>query len=181
MREETEDAVGAAPEQGQVIETFLASLDRLDVEWTRAASHDFSEVLAALLVEPAVGAPLPFDGLSMEELPIILNPTAADLEAARTGVTAARLGIADYGSLVLQGGPDSTEAASLFPELHVAVLQASDVVPDMAAAFERLARTARDGHSAILATGPSATADMGALVRGAHGPKRVHVILVEDR
>jgi len=32
-----------------------------------------------------------------------------------------------------------------------------------------------------LATGPSATADMGALVRGAHGPERVHVLLIDDR
>jgi L-lactate dehydrogenase complex protein LldG len=37
-------------------------------------------------------------------------------------------------------------------------------------------RAKRD--SVVLATGPSATADMGALVQGAHGPKTVDIILV---
>jgi len=40
---------------------------------------------------------------------------------------------------------------------------------------------ARDGDDVILATGPSATADMGDLVLGAHGPRAVHALLLEDR
>ena len=53
---------------------------------------------------------------------------------------------------------------------------------EITAAFERLGPTLRnDAVTTILATGPSATADMGALVKGAHGPMEVHVLLVEDR
>jgi L-lactate dehydrogenase complex protein LldG len=49
----------------------------------------------------------------------------------------------------------------------------------MAAAFEWLGEVLRETRgSAVLATGPSATADMGALVQGAHGPKEVHVVVI---
>lgn len=161
------------------LETFCTSLDRLGVDWTRAGADELTSALAEAAVEPAVGAPLPFDGLSLEGTDVTTDPTPAELDAARTGVTAARMGIATYGSIVIQSAPDATEAASLFPERHVAVLRAADVVPDMAAAFQRLGETLREAPTtAILATGPSATADMGALVRGAHGPEHVHVIIV---
>ena len=99
---------------------------------------------------------------------------------ARTGVTAAALGVADYGSVVLRSDREGTEPVSLYVDRHVAVVRASDVVPDMPAAFERLGPLLRDGASAVLATGPSATADMGALVKGAHGPKTVHVVVLDE-
>jgi L-lactate dehydrogenase complex protein LldG len=163
------------------VATFTDALDRLDVGWTRVESAAVSDALADVIVPPAVGAPLPFDGLSLDGGSVALHPTPAQLTAARTGVTAARMGIASYGTVVLQSRADATEAASLFPALHVAVLRASDVVPDMAAAFDRLGPLLREQPtSAILATGPSATADMGALVRGAHGPRSVHVIILDD-
>jgi L-lactate dehydrogenase complex protein LldG len=161
---------------------LTASFDRLEVEWTRTPSSELSSVLRAIVEPPAMGAPLPFDDLTVDGSTIEWHPTPPQVHEARTGVTAARLAIADYGTLVIQSEPDATEASSLFPALHVAVLRASDVVPTMKDAFQRLGAVLR-AHptTAILATGPSATADMGALVRGAHGPKRVHVIIVEDR
>lgn len=163
------------------VESFLEALDRLDVGWTRTSVKTFPSDLAREIQEPAVGAPLPFDELSLEESNVAVRPTPGQLRDARTGVTAARLGIAEYGTLVIESAPDSTEAASLFSERHVAVLLASAVVPTMADAFERLGPMLRtDPTTAVLATGPSATADMGALVRGAHGPKEVHVFLVDD-
>ncbi len=92
------------------------------------------------------------------------------------------MGVADYGSIVVRSSPAGDEPASLYPETHVAVLRGSDVVPDMPTAFERLAESVgTDRGDAIIATGPSATADMGELVYGAHGPKAVHVLILEDR
>jgi len=71
---------------------------------------------------------------------------------------------------------------SLYVDEHVAVVAASDILPDMDATFDRLAEDIRGGTGqAIIATGPSATADMGGLVKGAHGPIDVTVVLLEDR
>lgn len=106
---------------------------------------------------------------------------AGPLDEAQTGLTAARLGIADYGTVVLQHD-GTTERVSLLPERHVTVLRQSDLVADMPAAFGRLGPILREAPtSLVLATGPSATADMGGLVRGAHGPQAVHVIICTDR
>lgn len=161
------------------LDTFCASLDRLEVGWTHVAADELLSTLTDAIEHPAVGAPLPFDGLTLDGTGITTRPTPAELDAAHTGVTAARLGIAAYGSIVIQGAPDATEAASLFPERHVAVLRATDIVPDISAALQELGKTLREtAATAIFATGPSATADMGALVRGAHGPEHVHIIIV---
>lgn len=164
-----------------MVDLFSRSLDRVGVEFSCVASADFGEALSEAVRLPAVGVPLPFDGLH-HDLEITLHPTAGQLESARTGVTAVRLGVADYGSILIQTAPDEAEPISLFPERHVAVLRASDIVPDMPTAFRRVAEAIRrERMSFVFATGPSATADMGALVRGAHGPSEVHVIILADR
>jgi len=161
--------------------TFESSLDEVGVGLVHTTVDEFESTLTPLLDAPAVGTPLPFEGVSLPET-VAVEPTMTELERASTGVTAAGYGIADYGSVVIQGGPDGEEPVSLYAEEHVAVVAASDILPDMDAAFDRLAADIRGGRGqAIIATGPSATADMGALVKGAHGPMAVTVVLLEDR
>lgn len=158
---------------------FASSLAELDVSLTRTDPAGLEAVLEDVVREPAVGTPLPFASVSLPDW-IDDAPTPATLEAATTGVTAAAVGIADYGSVVLPVTADGGEQVSLFPQRHVAVLRERDLVDDVPAAIVRLAPLLRDGGSAVVATGPSATADMGELVRGAHGPATVHVVLLED-
>jgi L-lactate dehydrogenase complex protein LldG len=165
----------------ELLDRLTASFDRLQVGWTRTDPDGLAAALDAVVDPPVVGAPLPFDDLALPDDRVNTTPTPADVEQATTGVTAARMAVADYGTIAIESTPTATEAASLFPQLHVAVLRAADVVPDMEAAFARLGPALRDrSATVVLATGPSATADMGALVRGAHGPARVHVVLVEE-
>ncbi|ODR80646.1 hypothetical protein BG842_03785 [Haladaptatus sp. W1] len=165
----------------QTVTEFESSLRRLDVGRTKATTDEAADVLADLISYPAVGTPIPFDGVSLPD-EVTRSPTPAELNGASTGVTAARFAIASYGSIVIQATPDGTEPVSVFPDTHIAVVRGSDIVPGMSEAFERLATDIRAGHeSAIVATGPSATADMGALVRGAHGPKAVHVVILTDQ
>ena len=164
---------------GSVTDRFETALGDLDVPVTHTEPTAFDETLEAVVREPAVGTELPFPSVSLPDW-VDDRPTPATLEAATTGITAASLGIADYGSVVLPSTADGSEQVSLFADLHIAVLRASDIVSDMPTAIDRLGPQFRDGDSAIIATGPSATADMGSLVRGAHGPKDVHVVLLED-
>jgi L-lactate dehydrogenase complex protein LldG len=163
-----------------LVQQFEREATDAGCEIRRTLTEDFDAVLGALLEPPAVGAPLPFDGVSLPGS-VATNPTPSDLEAARTGVTAAQFAIADYGSIGIESTPADEEAASLWPERHVAVLAGSDVVADMERGIERVGEIARAGGDAVLATGPSATADMGELVLGAHGPREVSVVVLEDR
>jgi L-lactate dehydrogenase complex protein LldG len=166
----------------QATDEFEESLRGLGVTWSRTTAAGFKTALADAITDPAVGTGLPFEGVSLAGTGVTRDPTPAELDAAATGVTAADFAIADYGSVVLRPDAAGTEPVALYPERHVAVLAESDVVADMATAFGRLADAFGDaGGDAIVATGPSATADMGALVTGAHGPKSVHVVVLEDR
>jgi L-lactate dehydrogenase complex protein LldG len=163
------------------VATFEASLDRLDVGRTRVGPADLDAALAAVVREPVVGARLPFPGVDRPSS-VPVDPTVAELRDATTAVTPASLAVADYGSVVLPSTPDGSEPLSVYADLHVPVVRASDVVPGMPEAFAELGpRLRADRGDVVFATGPSATADMGALVRGAHGPREVHVVIVEDR
>ncbi|HTQ74722.1 MAG TPA: lactate utilization protein C [Burkholderiales bacterium] len=96
------------------------------------------------------------------------------------GVTGAFAAIAETGTLVLASGPDTPATASLLPETHVAVLGAGRIVAHMEDAFA-LAREAfgQLPRAINFVSGPSHTADIDqTIVLGAHGPSRVHVILV---
>jgi L-lactate dehydrogenase complex protein LldG len=157
---------------------FQSSLDGLDVGWTETDVEGFHNALDAVLEEPAVGAPLPFEGVSLPD-GVDTEPTPNALREAATGVTPVECAVADYGSVVVRA-EGTIEPVSLYADTHVAVLDAADVLPDMPAAFDRFGDLLRGGESAVVATGPSATADMGDLVRGAHGPKDVHVIVLGD-
>lgn len=163
-----------------VIGTFESALRGVDVGLERTTAADAQDAVAELLEPPAIGVPLPFDGVSLPET-VETAQTPDELEAATTGITAVEFAVANYGSVAIRSSPAGEEPISLYADVHVAVVAASDVLPDMEAAFERLGDDARNGADTVLATGPSATADMGALVTGAHGPKAVHAVVIEDR
>ena len=147
----------------------------------RTTVADADAVLAEAIEGPAVGTALPYDEVSLPES-VDTDPSPSALEAAATGVTPAALGIADYGTVTIPSGAAGDELVSLYTPRHVAVVAASDVVPDMPTAYERLGEDFAAGmDTRILATGPSATADMGTLVQGVHGPSETHVVVLEDR
>lgn len=163
------------------VATFEKSLERLEVGWTHTDAEGLAGTLRTVCADPAVGTPLPWAAVTLPDW-IDADPTADDVRTAATGVTAAGIGIADYGSVVLPSTDDGSEPVSLYPETHVPVVRRSDLVDGMPEAFSWLAENVTaGGGSAIVATGPSATADMGALVKGAHGPKAVHVVVLDDR
>lgn len=165
-------------ETATIVDRFESSLAELDVPVSHTTPAEFDRAIREAIEEPAVGTQLPFEGFDLPE-EVNTSPTPTSLRAATTGVTAAVFGIADYGSVAIRSTPEGAEPVSLFVDKHVAVLRRSDVLADMPTAIDRLGPSLRGGDSVVLATGPSATADMGALVRGAHGPEDVTVVLVD--
>jgi hypothetical protein len=102
-----------------------------------------------------------------------------DLATAVVGVTGAHAGLAETGSLVLASGPGRSRLASLLPPIHVALLDRRLIVqslPDLVALRPELMTA---GANVVCITGPSRTADIEhTLTRGVHGPREVHVIVV---
>lgn len=161
-------------------DAFERSLRSVDAESVYAAPGEVARAIEEFVVGDAVGIP---DEEWPRPLPASVNwePTPADLRAAETGVTPVAFAIAEYGSLVVPTSPPANELVSLYVDRHIAVLTESTIVPDMDAAFDRFDDEIPEQYrDAIIATGPSATADMGALVKGAHGPSEVRVVVVEE-
>jgi len=161
-------------------ERFVNRLAEFGVSWTITRPAEAETAIKSAATTPAVGVSPSIDGVSLPpDVEQALSPST--LDAAATGVTEAILGVADYGSLVIPTTRAGIEPVSLFADQHIAVLREADIVPGMDDALaERGDAFRTDDWSGIIATGPSATADMGALVTGAHGPKTVHAIIVQS-
>ena len=96
------------------------------------------------------------------------------------GVTGCFCAVAETGTLMLLSGPDTFSSAALLPETHVAIVPESRIVGSIEDAFA-LAKKERGElpRATNFISGPSRTGDIEqTIVLGAHGPYRVHVILV---
>jgi L-lactate utilization protein LutC len=95
------------------------------------------------------------------------------------GVTKAVCGLADTGSILIADGEGNPLQASLLPQIHIAVLCASDILPSLPDAMTL--PIVRQSRASVVITGPSRTADIEmSLTIGMHGPGEVHVFLVDD-
>jgi L-lactate dehydrogenase complex protein LldG len=91
-------------------------------------------------------------------------------------------GIAETGTLMLPSGPLRPTTLNLLADTALVLLRASRLVGAYEEAWDLLrAETARPPRTVMLVTGPSRSADIEqTLELGAHGPRRLHVILLED-
>jgi L-lactate dehydrogenase complex protein LldG len=98
------------------------------------------------------------------------------------GVTGAFAGLAETGTLMLVSGPETPGSVSLVPETHIAVLRAGRIVAHMEEAWDLVrAELRRLPRAVTFISGPSRTGDIEQqLVLGAHGPYRVHIIIVRS-
>jgi L-lactate dehydrogenase complex protein LldG len=90
--------------------------------------------------------------------------------------------VAETGTLVLASGPDNPTTLNFLPDTHIVVVDAKDIAGDYETVWQRVRD--RFGVAALprainMITGPSRSADIGQiLILGAHGPRRLHVLVV---
>jgi len=112
---------------------------------------------------------------------LALEPRGAK-DGDPVGVTGAFAAIAETGTLMFASGPDTPSTVSLLPETHVAVVSARRIVAHMEDAWALARAELGQLPRAInFVSGPSRTADIDqTIVLGAHGPYRVHIVLVHS-
>jgi L-lactate dehydrogenase complex protein LldG len=185
---------GLIPARGQLAPKQRLALFRTMVE---AANGSVEEIADAGDVPGAIAALLRTHNLPMavrrgadprlaalpwereRTLEVAVGPTdGKDLAAVSHAFGA----VAESGTLMLVSGPDNPTTLNFLPDTHIVVVDAKDVAGDYETLWRRLRETFGDGlmpRTVNLITGPSRSADIEqTLILGAHGPRRLHVVLV---
>jgi L-lactate dehydrogenase complex protein LldG len=111
---------------------------------------------------------------------VILRPDDEQLAAAEVGVTEAFAGVASTGSVCIAMGRPLVAATSLLMPLNIVLLASERIVERPRDLFDSQCLKGEGlKRNLVFITGPSATADMGPLVRGVHGPHRLQILLLE--
>ncbi|KAA3629190.1 MAG: lactate utilization protein C [Proteobacteria bacterium] len=112
------------------------------------------------------------DGMQVERPRGKMNPAVA--------LSVAFAGVVETGSLVLRSGPENPTTLNFLSDFHIVVLRAGRLVLHLEDVWPKL-RKAGLGRTVNFITGPSRTADVEQTMQlGAHGPRRLHVIIVKE-
>jgi len=172
----------------QRIEIFSAALEKLGGRTCVAGSAEEARTYAARLVEGkravASNAPLLAD-CGLTSLPGVQSGFSNALELRRAletadvGITGADYALAETGSLVLLASASEARLISLLPPVHLAVVSKERLLAGLDELVTLLPDPAAATSALVIITGPSRTADIEQiLVRGVHGPREVHVLLI---
>jgi L-lactate dehydrogenase complex protein LldG len=102
------------------------------------------------------------------------------LDASDGVLTSSALGIAQTGTIVLDGGPaQGRRVLTLLPDYHLCVVRADQIVELVPEAITRLVVAGAERRPITLISGPSATSDIELnRVEGVHGPRTLEVLIV---
>ena len=106
---------------------------------------------------------------------------AEDVDQA--GLSVAVSGVAESGTLVLHSGPESPTTLNFLPDHHIVLLPQSQITGSYEDAWAALRNGSKDMPRTVnWVTGPSRSADIEqTLLLGAHGPRRLHILILNDK
>jgi L-lactate dehydrogenase complex protein LldG len=159
------------------VDRFVERVSDYRAEVMRCEEADVEATLARLI--ESAGHVVAPEGLRWP-LPasvVVGDRSNHELERVDAVITGATLGIEETGTIVLTHGPgEGRRAMTLVPDVHVCLIRAEQVVPDVPAAVARL----DPARPTTWISGPSATSDIELKrVEGVHGPRTLQVIVVD--
>jgi L-lactate dehydrogenase complex protein LldG len=185
---------GLIPQRGQLDEAGRLDLfERMALEQAASVERlgDLSEVPAAVsrylkrenLPAELRMAPDPvIEALPWQEEALLSVETGRAEGDDLVSLTGAFAAVAETGTLVLTSGPHGPTTLNFLPDTHIVVIQAEKVVGPYEDAVAQLRSAYGAGQmprSVNFITGPSRTADIEQTIQlGAHGPRRLHILLV---
>lgn len=156
------------------VEDYRATVQRCSAADLAAAMDEALPQGASVVVPAGLAATLGFEipGAAVDD-----RHTPQELDQIDVVVTAARAGVAETGTIVLDHAADQgRRAISLVPDLHVCVVRSEQIVPDVPDVMALL----NPARPLTWISGPSATSDIELdRVEGVHGPRTLHVLLVD--
>jgi L-lactate dehydrogenase complex protein LldG len=194
---ETPDAVPVArtyrtvdeSSRDEMVEHFIDRVAEYKARVVRVAAADLPAAIASACAgrgvrRLVVPADLP-EGWAPEGVELLRDPGLSNdqIETSDGVLTGCALGIAQTGTIVLDGGPgQGRRAITLLPDYHLCVVRDDQVVglvPEAVAKLHDAART--PGRPITWISGPSATSDIELnRVEGVHGPRTLDVLVVRE-
>ena len=172
-----------------LIEKFISNAieTTATVERIQANPESLNEALIAatenkiiLLAQPDDVEPELFSIFKLNKN-VIVKPTKEQLSVIRTGVTDAFCAIASTGSVCVSVTKKLSSPVSMLTRKHIVVVDSKTIIPRPRDIFSEDYLEGKGlKRSFSIITGPSATADMGPLVRGVHGPGKLHIIIIDS-
>ena len=172
---------------GSLVNRFAAKLERLTGTVGKVTSvPEVGEAVSAYLREHN----LPNELVVTADPLLSAVPWPAHLSVERragkgddkVSVTGGFAAVAETGSVVLLSSPETPTTLNFLPDDHIMVLPASRLVRHIEDVWTLLReRSGGMPRTVNFVTGPSRTADVEQTIQiGAHGPRRVHVILIVE-
>lgn len=167
--------------------TDMAGFAGATVARVRAAA-DVPGAVAAFLSRNELGDELvlapdaTLSALPWHDRPRLMVRRRPPVETDRTSVTTAVCGVAETGTVLVRSAAGLANALHFLVEAHVVVLDAADIVGGYEDGWKRLCAGEENilPRAATFITGPSRTADIEKTPQiGVHGPKRLHIVLVD--
>lgn len=170
------------------VEKEFGTVERIpDLAAVPAAVTDY--LAAQNLPARIVMAPHPdLEGLDWSARPMLEQEARRACDGDQVSLQTAWAGVAETGTVLFPSDPTRPATLNLLPDTEIVVLRASAVVGAYEEAWDRLRAERKDPmtggwmpRNLMFVTGPSRSADIEqTLELGAHGPRRLHVLLVED-
>jgi L-lactate dehydrogenase complex protein LldG len=126
----------------------------------------------------SMGDDATLNGLPWSKEPSLTRKPGRAAPDDEVSLSHATAGVAETGTLFMASGPDNPVTLNFLPETHIVVVRGADVVGGYEDVWDRLRAAGPLPRTVNWISGPSRTADIEqTIVMGAHGPRRLHVIL----
>ena len=159
------------------VDLFVERVEDYRAVVERCAGSELTARVAAAVEGRSVVVP---EGLAVGVPGALVDAglSAKELDSIDAVVTEATVGIAETGTIVLShGAGQGRRAITLVPDRHVCIVRADQIVADVPDAVVLL----DPSRPLTWISGPSATSDIElSRVEGVHGPRQLHVIVVDD-
>jgi L-lactate dehydrogenase complex protein LldG len=175
------------------IDLFVGMAEAVQTTVARvAADYDVPGEVARYLAAENLPAELriapdpSLDAVPWTERPLLQIRRGKAEAGDAVSLTPCLAAIAETGTLMLVSGETTPTTLNFLPDTHIVVLRAGQVVASYEDGWDLLRRRPGEGPAALprtvnFITGPSRTGDIEQKIElGAHGPRRLHVIVVDD-
>jgi L-lactate dehydrogenase complex protein LldG len=182
-------ARAAALDDPSRVDLFVAMAEEVQATVARVASpaavpEEVARYLAAEnLPAELILAPDPsLDQMPWSERPLLRIRRGRAEASDAVSLTPCNAAIAETGTLMLSSGAATPTTLNFLPDTHIVVVHGNQVVATYEDGWDRLRSGGMMPRAINFITGPSRTGDIEQRIElGAHGPRRLHIILVDDR